>query len=594
MRNVLGRYELVGEIGRGDRSTTWLGFDRSLPRDVVVRLLHPGAVASAGLLEAFRRRAAATSEVVHAHAARLYDHGVDPVEGPVLVEERLAGEDLARRLARVGSLDLGAAVAWFGQAGRALTAAHERRVFHDAIHAGNLFLTRVDGDEVLKLVGFRVAGDGEGAAPSAARDVRMLAAVAQRALAGASLARSAAAVEAFFARALADDPGQGFQTAREFVDGLEALLAAGRRQPYKVLVVDDEPDAAVLIRARFRRAIRQGEYEFVFASDGDGALRALAEHGDFAAVLSDINMPRMDGLTFLRNARERRAHLKVIMVSAYGDLGNIRAAMNGGAFDFVTKPIDFGDLELTLQKAIREVAVLREALRRRAEAEQARSNLARYFPPSLVELLATGEVSFQRGVRSDATALFADIVGFTRMAEAMPPEDVLSLLRSFHGAMESEVFRHGGTLEKYIGDALLAVFGMPAAGPHDAANAVACARSMLAALDRWNLDRVARGEEHVCLGIGLHHGPVVVGDIGSERNMAVVAIGDTVNVASRVQALTRTFGACVVITQQVVDAVRAKPGIGSDADALLAGFVEVGAVEVHNRTAPVHVWKLGG
>jgi adenylate cyclase len=87
---------------------------------------------------------------------------------------------------------------------------------------------------------------------------------------------------------------------------------------------------------------------------------------------------------------------------------------------------------------------------------------------------------------------------------------------------------------------------------------------------------------------------VVVGDIGSERNMAVVAIGDTVNVASRVQALTRTFGACVVITQQVVDAVRAKPGIGSDADALLAGFVEVGAVEVHNRTAPVHVWKLGG
>ncbi len=132
--------------------------------------------------------------------------------------------------------------------------------------------------------------------------------------------------------------------------------------PLKILVVDDEPDLEILMRQRFRRRLRSRDLEFLFAGDGMEALQALDLHDDVDIVLTDINMPRMDGLTLLGKIRELERLLKVVIVSAYGDMGNIRTAMNRGAFDFVTKPIDFDDLELTIEKTYREVNVLRQAL----------------------------------------------------------------------------------------------------------------------------------------------------------------------------------------------------------------------------------------
>ena len=131
--------------------------------------------------------------------------------------------------------------------------------------------------------------------------------------------------------------------------------------PVKFLVVDDEPDVELLIRHRFRRQIRAGEYDFVFAGNGAEALERLDEHDDVEIVLSDINMPKMDGLALLAALGELNRLLKVIIVSAYGDLVNIRTAMNRGAFDFVTKPIDFEDLDATIAKSLRELGVLRQA-----------------------------------------------------------------------------------------------------------------------------------------------------------------------------------------------------------------------------------------
>ena len=148
--------------------------------------------------------------------------------------------------------------------------------------------------------------------------------------------------------------------------------------------------------------------------------------------------------------------------------------------------------------------------------------------------------------RRIVSVLFADLVGFTTLAEEMTPEDVMALLRAFHGRMEEEVFRYGGCLEKFIGDALLATFGVPDTGPRDAADALACARGMLAALDAWNAERASGGLPPMRMGIGLHYGPVVAGDIGSRRSMAFATVGDTTNVASRLQALTRELGATIV------------------------------------------------
>jgi len=134
--------------------------------------------------------------------------------------------------------------------------------------------------------------------------------------------------------------------------------------PEKMLVVDDEPDLESLIRQRFRKKIRDGEYDFVFAGNGLEALSRLLEHKDIGIILSDINMPEMDGLTLLAKLNElRNPALRTVIVSAYGDMDNIRTAMNRGAYDFVTKPVDFADLEMTIEKTIRELELVRNAVR---------------------------------------------------------------------------------------------------------------------------------------------------------------------------------------------------------------------------------------
>lgn len=117
-----------------------------------------------------------------------------------------------------------------------------------------------------------------------------------------------------------------------------------------ILVVDDEPDLELLVMHKFRRQIRNGEFNFLFSGDGQAALSVLTDAPEVELILSDINMPRMDGLTLLRHLQELDADLKVIMVSAYGDTSSVQTAMNLGALDFVTKPIEFDQLEVTIKK----------------------------------------------------------------------------------------------------------------------------------------------------------------------------------------------------------------------------------------------------
>jgi len=153
----------------------------------------------------------------------------------------------------------------------------------------------------------------------------------------------------------------------------------------RILVVDDEPDLEALIQQKFRHQICEGAVSFLFASDGVEALSVLKANRDVDMVVADINMPRMDGLLLLQKLQENEEKLSTIIVSAYGDMANIRTAMNRGAFDFLTKPIDFLDLETTIAKTIRHVEVLREARRRQGGgpfAEGQVGGLARLRAPS--------------------------------------------------------------------------------------------------------------------------------------------------------------------------------------------------------------------
>ena len=359
----------------------------------------------------------------------------------------------------------------------------------------------------------------------------------------------------------------------------------------KILAVDDEPDFELLVTQRFRRQIREKEFEFRFAQNGEEALAVLAAEPDVDLMLLDINMPVMDGLTLLARLREQRAEVRTIIVSAYGDMANLRTAMNRGAFDFVTKPVDFSDLEITVRKTLDDIGRLRDIDRRREAAERARGNLARYFSPHFAEMLAARDEPLGAVRRQNVAVLFCDIVGFTRMAETMAPEAVVTMLRRFHDRMTAQIFACGGSIEKYIGDEIFAVFGVPEPSPADAANALKCALLMLAALAAWNDERAADGEPRLAIGIGLNFGPAVLGDVGSEQTLSFTVIGDTVNTASRLQGLTRMLGTPLVVADAVIRAIEAAP----DPDAaLLSRLTDGGEREVRGRTNAVHIWTLAG
>ena len=187
---------------------------------------------------------------------------------------------------------------------------------------------------------------------------------------------------------------------------------------------------------------------------------------------------------------------------------------------------------------------------------------ATFHPTSWAELSKHDEPLKQ--VRTqDVAVLFVDIVGFTAFADVRPPEEVVRTLREFHGLMEQEVFRHDGTLDKYLGDGLMATFGTPFAGTRDASNALRCAQAMIAAADRWSAQRRASGEPPMRVSFGLHYGPVVLGDIG-HTCLEFAVIGATVNAASRLEALTRTLGCALVASHDLVS--RAKLELGSTAE----------------------------
>src|SRR5262249_41547189 len=161
----------------------------------------------------------------------------------------------------------------------------------------------------------------------------------------------------------------------------------------RILVVDDEPDLEALVMQKFRQQIRDGTISFLFAHDGIEALATLKANGGIDLVVTDINMPRMDGLALLQKLQDSEETISTIVVSAYGDMGNIRNAMNRGAFDFVTKPIDFRDLEATIAKTIRHIKYLREARPSQAEAERAYISMSRSFPANLAQRLHRAGVS---------------------------------------------------------------------------------------------------------------------------------------------------------------------------------------------------------
>jgi len=325
----------------------------------------------------------------------------------------------------------------------------------------------------------------------------------------------------------------------------------------KILVVDDEADLELLIKQKFRRKIRENIYEFVFASNGQEALDCIREHPDMDIVLSDINMPVMDGLTLLGKLPEANPVAKAVIVSAYGDMENIRLAMNRGAFDFICKPVDFNDLEVTVEKTAQQVRQMRETLR----AIQENNILRMYVDGTVLNFM--GRPDFEKTLMVsetvDATVVFIDICGFTSLSEVLPPADIVTMLNTYFDQMVKEVIAQGGYIDKFMGDAVMAVFRDDyhldrAIDASLAARAVVQANEFTLPDGRLYQPKVS---------IGVNTGEMVSGNIGSAslKRLDYTVIGDTVNTSQRLQSAAQPGQ--IIITeatyQQVKESFHCQP-----------------------------------
>jgi adenylate cyclase len=318
----------------------------------------------------------------------------------------------------------------------------------------------------------------------------------------------------------------------------------------KILVVDDEADLELLIKQKFRRKIRENAYEFIFAGNGQEALDRLHEHPDTDIVLSDINMPVMDGLTLLGRMHESNPVTKTVMVSAYGDMENIRAAMNRGAFDFVCKPVDFNDLELTMEKTIVHVQQLRDTMR----AIQENNILKMYVDETVINFMARPgfENKLLASETVEATVMFVDICGFTSLSESQPAATVVSLLNKYFDQIVQEVIEHGGYIDKFMGDAVMAVFR----GDYHLDSAIDAALLVRTKLQSAH-DTLPDGTDYnPSVSIGINTGEMVSGNIGSAtlKRLDYTVIGDTVNVSQRLQSAGQPNQ--IVITEAIYERVK--------------------------------------
>jgi serine/threonine protein kinase len=561
----------------------WVALDAQLERHVALKLIASHHVSSTEARQRFAHEARAVARLHHPNVVQIHDYGIDGAV-PFIVMELLEGEDLEALLARRQRLTAAAVVPLLNQVARALTAAHLAGIIHRDLKPANLFLARVAGEEVVKVLDFglalleggaedphserALAGTPRYMSPEQMRggtsldlrsDLWSLGVVLFRlltghypfsgdaliALRGGSTSTAptpassivpelGAEADAFFARALAADPAARFSSAHELATAFSALVLAGRpTRPAKILVVDDEPDMALVMQQRFRRQIQDSIYEFIFASDGEDALEKLRQHPDTDVVVSDLRMPKMDGLTLLSRVGEVHPLVKVIIVSAYSDMSNIRTAMNRGAFDFLVKPFSLPDLQSTLDKTLKHVGQLRRMLRSTEE-----NDVLRMFVNGGVVDRVLSAVRTPLGVageRVEATVVFVDVKDFTRVTRSEQPEAGIQRLNANFEVIVPELTHRGGVVDKFVGDAVMAVFR----GQGHLSRAL---EACLSARQQLRTLAFRGGEQSPYahgVSIGIDSGEVLSGSIGAKAvgRLDYTVLGDVVNTAAGLASL---------------------------------------------------------
>lgn len=341
----------------------------------------------------------------------------------------------------------------------------------------------------------------------------------------------------------------------------------------KILVVDDETDLELLIKQRFRKHIREREYEFFFAINGKDALQKLQQHSEVDIVLTDINMPEMDGLTLLTKLNETSPLIKSVIVSAYGDMDNIRAAMNRGAYDFICKPINFEDLDLTLQKTIQYVDQIHQTLK----AIKENNILKMYVDSSVLNFMESREfeASLLKNETIEATVVFIDICNFTAISETEAADKVVQLLNKYFDIMVKEILAQNGYVDKFMGDAVMAVFR----GDYHLDRAIEACLALQKQIKSFPVQTDLPFSPQ--LSIGINSGEMISGNIGSAalRRLDYTVIGDTVNTSQRLQSAAQKGQ--ILINEASYEKVKESFNCN-----------KVGEVKLKNKTEPMMLFEV--
>ncbi len=354
-------------------------------------------------------------------------------------------------------------------------------------------------------------------------------------------------------------------------------------EPAHLLVVDDNAEN----RDMLARRLRSHGFTIAVAESGPEALRLL-EETPFDLVLLDVVMPGMSGLDVLRDLRPRHAaaDLPVIMATARDDSSDVVTALRLGANDYVTKPLDFPVVlarvatQLTLSRAKARISTLARDLevRNRFIFE----TFGRYVSNEVVEsLLQTPEGLKLGGETRKVTLLMSDLRGFTQLADRIPPDRVVRLLNNYLGTMVDVLLSFQGTIDEFIGDAILAIFGAPVGREDDTLRAIACAVEMQRAMERVNEFNRREGLPVVEMGIALHTGEVVVGNIGSDKRAKYGVVGSPVNLTARIESYT--VGGQILVSDRTRREGGADLSVGTEVVVQMKGFEK-----------PVSAWDVRG
>jgi class 3 adenylate cyclase/CheY-like chemotaxis protein len=358
----------------------------------------------------------------------------------------------------------------------------------------------------------------------------------------------------------------------------------------KLLVVDDNE----LNRDMLSRRLKSRGYAVLTADDGPQCLE-MVKAQRFDLILLDIMMPGMSGIDVLKVIRNRYsvAELPIIMATAKDQGTDVVEALTLGANDYVTKPLDFPvvlarvDNQLSLKRAMEEIKRLANELEKRNRF--IKHTFGRYLSEEVVDrLLDTEEGLALGGEKREVTLLMSDLRGFTSMADRFTPEQVVRMLNNYLGTMADLIVAHQGTIDEFIGDAILAIFGAPERRPDDAARACACAIAMQVAMKEVNAFNVREGLAEVEMGIAVNTGQVIVGNIGSQTRAKYGVVGSHVNLAGRMEGFT--VGGQVLVSASTLDQAGAALEVGQKVTFQAKGFKE--PVDVYDLLGVGGSWNV--